>query len=297
MATYEGNAYELLSNVRRQLNDYSTALVQATDTSGAFLNAFLLDQINDAQKQLHAILLRYIPEEFLASASIVGSSSVFTLPWNFGRVVELRDSNGRKVHPAPVRHLPPTSQVSGASKNMYYRKGQTFVVFKSGVSDTYTLYYRTKPREIHSGKASAGATTSLTLDADYSKLVADYYNGMDIENVTDGSVDTISDYSAARVATIAGTGEANDYYGIVSELPETFHHLIAPRAALLAAQRSSVAEEKPTPADWRIWENILHDALVAYGVNEDERPEDIWCDLDGGGGYGGVDIPGQGYLI
>lgn len=298
MATYTGNAYELLSIVRQQLNDYSAALVNGTDTSGAFSNAFLLDQINNAQREIYAILMRIIPEEFLTNTTIVGSSSVFSLPWDFGKVVEFRDSDGYPVYPAKTRNLPINSQLSGASKNTYYRKGQTLVVFRSNVSDTYKLWYYSKPREIHAGKASAGAATSITLDASYAKLIADYYNGMGIENVTDDSVDTISDYTAARVATIAGTGEADDYYGIVSELPEPFHNLIGTRAALLAAQRSHAAEMKPTIVDWRNWDNTLNDVLLAFGIGEDQqRPEDLWTEYGGGYDEGGIDIPGQGYLI
>jgi hypothetical protein len=297
MATYEGNCYEILSWVRRSLNEYSTAYVQGTDTSGIFSNAFIIDQINDSQKQLYNILLRYIPEEFLETASITGSNSVFSLPWNFGRAVQFRDENGYPVLPAVAKNLPPDAQLSGSSDRLYYRKGQTFVVFQSGVSATYKLYYRKSPREIHAGVASAGGAQSLTLDATYAKRVADYYNGMDMENVTDLSIDTITDYTAALVATISGTGASSDYYGIVSELPDAFHHLIAPRALMLCKERHPVSQVAISPAELQIWQNQLKDALSAFGYDEDKvSPEDIWTDFGTDPGFG-VNIPGQGYLI
>ncbi len=294
MATYEGSCYEILSNVRRALNEGDTDYITGTDTSGIFENAFIMDQINDSQKHLYMILMKVIPEAFLTSVSLTGSDSVFTLPANYGKVLEFRDENGSRVYRAGSRAVP--APRSGASKKQYYQEGNTFVVFQSGVTSTYTLWYYKKPREIHAGLASAGGALSITLDSTYAKLLADYYNGMLFENVTDDSVDTISDYSSARVATITGTGATSDYYGIVSEIPEYAWHLIAPRAAMLCKERHPASQEKPGPLEVMVWEESVKDTISALGIVADITPEEIWTDFGGSPG-GTVNIPGQGYLI
>jgi hypothetical protein len=296
MATYEGNCYEILEQVRYGINEHSTAYVQGTDTSGTYQNPFIIKQINDAQLLIYNILLRSIPDHFLQSSTITGVSSVFTLPWDFGTLVQFRDPDGYPVAISESKSLPVNASLSGSSDRIAYRKGNTLVLFKSGVNETYTLWYRTKPRLIHAGKASAGAATSITLNATYAKRLADYYNGMKIENVTDTSIDTITDYTAALVATISGTGEANDYYGIVSELPEAFHHLIASRATMLCRDRHPVSEEKTSKTEFLEWQEELRDALIAFGKQHETSPEDIWIDYGYDGLYG-VNIPGQGYLI
>lgn len=295
MATYEGNCYEILEQVRYSLNDYSIAYVEGTETDGAFQNPFIIKQINDAQTLLYNILLRNIPDQFLNSASITGVSSVYTLPWDFGKVVQFRDDDGYPVLIDTVKNLP--ANLSGASDKIAYRKGNTLVLYKSGVTKTYTLYYRTKPRMIHAGKASAGAATSLTLDSTYAKRITDYYNGMKIENITDESIDTITDYTSALVATISGTGEADDYYGIVSEIPEAFHHLIASRAAMLCRDRSPISEERTTKTEFLEWQEDVRDALIAFGEQREIDIEEIFTDYGPDPMGAGVDIPGQGYLI
>ena len=63
MATYL-NGYTLLEKVRILLNEYSTAYVQATDTTGKYLNSQIMDGINNAQRFIYNFLLRRIPYEF-----------------------------------------------------------------------------------------------------------------------------------------------------------------------------------------------------------------------------------------
>lgn len=240
MGTYV-NAYEILSQVRYDLNEYSTAFVQATDTSGSFQNSQLMAKINQAQRMIWNMLFVNIPEIFLTSTSLSFSSSTATLPTDFYKIRRLEDSDKVKIEPITLNEK--YVYTDSGSKYQYYRYGNTLQIDKSGVSGTYTIWYYTRPRNLDQGVSSAGGALSLTL-ATTAPKIADYFNNMTIENITDDWTDTISDYSAARVCTLAAqTGAASKYYGIVSELPEAFHHLIQPRATILCKSLPN----SPTP--------------------------------------------------
>lgn len=292
--TYE-NCYSVLQDVRRGVNEYSDLLVKGLDSSGKYKNPHIIQKINSAQRYIYNLLFSRIPEEFLESTTLTGVASVYTLPWDFGILKEFRDENGYKVHRIGVQHL--KVDAATGSDSLYYKKGNTLVLDKDSVTETYTLWYYKKCRDLDQGKASAGAATSITL-ATTAKKIADYYNGMTIENITKDWVDTVDDYTAARVATISETAAANDYYGLVSSLPEPFHMLIAPRATLEVRVTSSERQERPSPAEFLMFNDQLLEALRAYaGSAQDVTPESIWCAYGGGVSGGGVNIPGQGYTV
>ena len=251
MSTYE-NCYKILESVRYGINEYSTGYVQGTDTTCPHSNSYLVDKINTAQRFIYTLLFPRIPGQFLTETSLTGSDSVFTLPWDFGRLRWFKDDYGNQVYPIDVDRL----HYSGATgyDRLYYRKGNTLVLDKDGVSDTYTLYYYKKPRDLDQGKASDGGTNSITL-ASTGKKIDDYYNNMTIENITQDWTDTISDYTGStRVATLAANdGAADDYYGIVSDLPEMFHFLIAPKAVHLVKAESPITKEKPKKTELDEW--------------------------------------------
>jgi len=119
MSTYE-NCYEILTDVRRGINEYSTAYMQATDTTCPHSNDWLVKCINKAQRFLYNTLVRRIPGEFLEETDLTASSSVLTLPWNFGRLRYLKDSAGRQVHPIVQEDRKLTSEAG--SQYLYYRK-------------------------------------------------------------------------------------------------------------------------------------------------------------------------------
>ena len=295
MADTYKNAYEIMEDVRYGLNEYSSDYVESVDTSGMFANAFLQQQINDAQRKIYSRLLQLIPGEFLESVSLTGVNSVYTLPWNYGAVVEFKDNQGLKVFPSSISILPRSG--STGSDRYYYKDGQTFVLNKSGVTDIYTLWFRTKPRDLHFGKATSGSgALVLELSTD-GKALDDYYNGMTVENRTQTLVETITDYvGSTRKATVASTPVTADWYGLVSELPEPFHHLIAPRAVLLAKSRHPDSKTQPSPSEIQLWVDDFEETLMAFaGSQEDVSSEDIFNDYDSGGGSPGVLVPGQGY--
>ena len=290
MATYL-NGYTLLEKIRILLNEYSTAYCQATDTTGKYLNSQIMDGIDAAQRYLYSVLFLRMPEIFEEEVALTGVSSVYTLPSTFGKLRYFKDSDGRQIFPIGASQRKLTADTG--SDRLYYRKGNTLVLDKPSLTDVCTLIYYRKPREIHQGKSAAGGALSVTL-ASTSKAIADYYNGLTIENITDSTVDVITDYTAARVATVSNTWAADKYYGTVSDIPEMFHFLIIPRAIFEITGNYPVVQEKPQKSGVELFNDQLIMALRAYaGEDLDTYPEDIWTN------YGGVftgfsyNIPGH----
>lgn len=259
MGTY-WNAYEILSQVRYDLNEYSTAFVQATDTSGAFQNSQLMAKINQAQRIIWNTLFNQNPEEFLKSVTLTFTSSVATLPTDFYRFKRLENSDGIKIEKVSLDSKHVYDDLG--TEYQYYRYYQSLRIDKDGVSGSYTLWYYWKPRELDQGMTSAGGALSATL-ATTAKKIADYYNNMTIENITDDAVDTITDYSSARVCTVSNTWAASKYYGLVSELPEPFHHLIQPRATILCKSLPQ-SPVQPTKIELMDFNDMLRETLRGY---------------------------------
>ena len=295
MATYL-NGYTLLEKLWIQLVGYNSNIatyLTGADTTGAYSNAQIMDGINAAQRYLYSLLLPRIPEEFEEEIALTGVASVYTLPANFGRLRFFKDSKGHQIHKIKTDQR---RVVSGAgSDQLYYRKGNTLVIDRAGVTEVCTLIYYRKPRDLEQGKASAGGALSITLAATAKKIV-DYYNGLLIENITQDWIDTITDYATTRVATIAEAGAANDYYGTVSDIPEPFHFLIIPRAVFEITGNYPIVKEKPEVTGIELFNQQFVAALKVYaGEDLDTYVEDVWCDYGGGGigyGYEGL-IPGH----
>jgi len=289
MGTYH-NAYNILSDMREGVNEHTTALVQATDTYGKFTNTYLMQKMNRAVRLIYARLLKVNPDHFQTDAAVTVTSGVITLPWDFGMVRRLEDENDAKVFPVDVDKRPWSG--GKGSRKLYRRQGNTLVLTDLSYSGTYHLWYWRKPRELDMGKATAENTLAAS-----SKLIADYYNGMMLEDVTGLQVGTISDYTAAHVITADITLAKDSYYGIVSDLPEMFHHLIAPLGGMIAKAEHPTSPEKPTKVEVELFRTEFADAVSAFGhIQGDVDVEDIFCDF-GGGRMGGVEIPGQGYTI
>jgi len=270
MGTYF-NCYDLVKKVRYLLDAHSDQKTKGRDVTGRYANDQIVDGINAAQRFLYGLLIRRYPQVFFETASLVGVDSVFTLPWDFGQLLYFKDNNGRQVFPIAEKHRSLTA--SSGYYRLYSRRGNTLVLDRSGVTDTYTLFYYRKPRDLDFGEASAGAATSITL-ATSAKMLADYYNGMTIENITQGWVDTIDDYTAARVATISETAAANDFYGIDSDLPEPFHFLLIPRAAMSITGFYPGAKEKPSKSGSIVFNDDLRVTLSAFADSGLDRDPD-----------------------
>jgi hypothetical protein len=250
------NAYTMAEMVREGINEYSTAYLQGTDTTRAFANADILNKLNMAQRYIADLLYTRDPSLFLKSVVLTGVNSVYTPPADFMKVRRLEDSDGIQV-------VPITIDFKGYEDgHSYYRKGNTLVVDKGGMSDPLTLWYFSRVRDMDYGMSTAGGALSLTL-ALTARVQADYYNGMTIANITDSWEDTISDYSAARVVTLAAqTGAASKYYGMVCELPEDLHHLV-PMKALIAMKGTYTSNKAPNAADISDFNAALSSAFNA----------------------------------
>jgi hypothetical protein len=260
MATYPGNCYEILSQVRYGIGEYSSGYVQGTDTTGSFQNAELVHNINNAQYYLWSILFGQFPEYFLTSADLTFTSSVATLPSDCFKIKEVRDDD---EHPMTLisssqRH---TEDYTG-SAYLYYRYGNTLRIDADSTSITGKLWYYSRCRELDTGTTSAGGAKSATL-ATTAKGIADYYNNMKIENVTDSTVDVISDYTAARVCTVTNTWASSKYYGIVSDLPEIFWPLIA-EYTILQLKKNPKVPLQVTVADVNLFSEMLRESLKAF---------------------------------
>ena len=73
-------------------------------------------------------------------------------------------------------------------------------------------------------------------------LVILCYNDVDFETVSgtgSAGMDTITDYTAARVATVTGTYSSDTVFGTISKLPEEAHELMCISTALLALAKPS----------------------------------------------------------
>lgn len=277
MPTYPGNAYEILSQVRYEINEYSLAYVYGSDVSGSFQNTELMRQINNAQHYLWSILFGAFPEYFLKSASITFTSSVATLPSDCFKIKEVRDSEENPIAPVSVdqRHT-----VDTGSAYLYYRYGNILRIDADSITDTGTLWYYSNCRELDTGISSAGSAGSVTL-ATTARSIVDYYNGVMIENVTDSTVDTITDYTTARVCTVTNTWAASKYYGLISELPVIFQPLIA-EYAVLQLKKSPKLPLQVTQADVQLFNEMLRESLKSFAgtQNTDTYINDVINDFE-----------------
>lgn len=275
--TYQ-NCYELLKRLRQGLGEYSEALVTGL-MAGTHSNDYLVDKLNDAQEYIYSLALKRVPGYFLQKASLTAVGSVFTLPADFGKLVLFLDAGGNHVYRATPGQLKKPSG-KGYSR-LYYHKQNTLVLDKDGVTDTYTLWYRSRPRKLHTGRATATGVETLYIDDEHAVKIDDYYNGMLVENVTAGAIDTITDYLAStRAAVVSGNFTKNDFYGLVSELPETLHGLIGPKALLDIKLTSPLVKQRADSKDISLFNDLLATTFSAWLDDmEDEDLEEVFSDF------------------
>jgi len=277
------NCYEILSEIRYNLNEHSLSLVQ-DESEGAFANEAIIRKINAAQEFLFAILSQRIPEQFTKTVDLVGVDSVYTLPPDFSRIRWFKDSGGVPIVPMSIKYLQKSDDYG--AKNTYYRKNNTLCLNRSGITETCTLFYRWKPRKITAGKAVTGALNSMTLDI---KAIdrANYYEGMILENITQDWYSNISLYRTSvankRVATMEDetvTCTQGDFYGIVSDIPEEFHFLI-PLKATIFLKSLPLSQDRPTRSEINDFNMMLLETLRAYaGTNEDINFDEMFTDYN-----------------
>jgi hypothetical protein len=261
------NCYELVREVRQGVNEYNDALASGDEVSGAYRNDFIIQQINAAVDQLYALIAPRRPDEFLTEVSLTPINSVITLPSDYGKLILLRDQDGRKVLPIAQDQRRYTAQTG--SERQYYRKKNTLVLDRAGVTDPYTLIYKAKPRSIHMGSAPAGGALSITLNTKLASDVADFYNGMTIEDVTQETASTITDYTTARVATVSFNGVAGDAYALVPEIPEWAHGLISPKATIMC-KLHPISQEPPSKMELQQFQEQLISVFREFATPDED---------------------------
>jgi hypothetical protein len=269
MSTYK-NCYRLVRDVRQGINEFDDALASGEDAVGAYTNEFIVERINESIARIYALILKRRPNEFIQEASIAGVNSVFALPANFGKLVLFRDQYLRKVYPMAQVERRLVDQTG--SERLYYQRGSNLYLDASGISATYSLIYKPKPRDIHMGRAAAAGTAAITLQANQRKSLVDYYNGMIIENETAGWVHEITDYTALGVASTATNFNAaqGDLYGLVPELPEWAWPLIAP-AAVIACKLNPISKEQPSQKEIDAYVELQRAVLAEYAADDDDQ--------------------------
>ncbi len=265
---YAGNCYSILQNIRYAINEHSTALVNGTDTTGAFANSYIIDTINKAQFYIFSILFEQNPDMFLTSANLTFTNSIASVPSDCFKIKDIENADGIPLSKIDMLERHPG--VYDGDRYSYYRYGSSIRIDMDNISETGKIWYYKRLREITMGASSAGGALSLTL-ASTARGITDYYNNMTIENITDNWVDTITDYTSARVCTLAAqTGAASKYYGIVSELPEIFHGPLEERAIIQIKQHPK-APFKVTPVDLQLnLSNIVQSMKSYAGTNTGE---------------------------
>jgi hypothetical protein len=173
-----------------------------------------------------------------------------------------RDNYGQKVY--PITHRERRLTDDAGRLRLYYQKGRSLYLDREGISDTYSLIYKPKPRKIHMGRCSADTTDGITLDAKMRSFTDDYYTGMIVENESSAWEGEITAYVSGE-ATVAGNDSvAGDLYGLVPEIPEWAHFLIGPQAVIMAKQHP-IAKERATQREIDSFNEMLRSALAEFG--------------------------------
>ena len=216
----------------------------------------LMRRINLSQR-LVAKIVSMSPGDWLIkkSSSLTPSSSVITLPSDCSKPVYLEEVTSGRALPwldggVKARRV---SRMAGTSLDVGYREAypirNTIEVNEDSYGEACYLWYEQRVPDLQAGTAAAGAALSLTFPDDRNSVrIADYYNSVTLEATSGtgvGTIDTISDYTAARVATVTGTYSTDTVFGTISLLPEETHMLIILEAALLSLIKpSSTMDEK-----------------------------------------------------
>jgi hypothetical protein len=273
------NCYSILASVRLALNEYSEAYVQGTDSTGRFNNIYLLEKINEAYRELYAFLVLRMPHLFMAETKITGVNSVYTLPGDFGALVEFRNPDGFQIF--PVSWNDRKWESATGTKFEYYRSGNTLVINQPGLAETYTLYYKKKCRNLEMGQAQAGSGALALKMSAASNNTDDYYNGFGVENITQDTNETISDYvGSTLIATVTGTPAENDFYGLTPEIPEPFMHLIQRRAVMMIREEYPLAQVANSAETYAVYKENMANLLITYAdllgdVPSEEDYEDL----------------------
>lgn len=254
------NAYDMLADLRSNLNEATAD--HWTDTE-------LLRKLNQAQQKTAMHLSMQPGNWLIASAAVSPSGSVITLPSDCAKPLYIEEtSSGTPILFKTSLQDRRTSRSYGVEVPWDHRPLEayplmnTIEVNQDSYSTACTLWYQIRVPDLHTGTASAGGAASLTMDTtdgtdgtgNGARLEADYYNNVDIEIVsgTGPGIDTVTDYSVARVCTVTGTYSTDSVYGTVPRgIPDQGHGLIILEATMLALSKPSASIDPTVKQDFR----------------------------------------------
>jgi hypothetical protein len=266
------NCYSMLEEIRIDLNEADEKICQGLE-KGVFDNSDIERKINISQRYIFNILFSRFPDLFLTSSSVTGTAGIYTLPTMY-KLSHIINSKGDKINAISVQ-IKKKTDTSG-SDYLYWRSANT-IVRDGGGSDAMTFYYYKLPPDMTQGQSTGGSATSVTLGTN-AKKIADYYNNVIIENVTDNWSDTITDYSALRVATIATRCSAGKYYGTVSTLPEAFHSLVSKRAVLIL-KNTTVSPQRADMGEIAQFNEDLRETIRGFAGTNDTNVADLFYEF------------------
>ena len=242
------NAYEQLVSVRDMIGE---------ETSAQWKDRELLKRLNFSQRRLAQVVSKSAGSWLIKNVPVTPSSSEITWPSDCSKPVYLEETTSGRPIPFST-HVKDrrVSRMTGTTLYLeaveaYFERGK-IVVNQDSYSTACTLWYQIRVPDLHVGTASAGGAASLTLSAHDgagissggfgARMIADYYNSVGIQVVSGtgaGAPDTITDYSAARVATVTGTYDSDSVYGTISMLPEECWDLMVLETVLAAMTKPS----------------------------------------------------------
>lgn len=237
------NAAMMVDVLRDNVNEASEA---------HWSDELLLTRLNAGQRKVAKKVSMSRGNWLVTSEDVTPSASVITLPSDCSKPIYLEEkSSGRPVVwlDGGVSYRRVSRQVGTsidtAGSREAYTLMSTIVVNQASFTTECTLWYQIRVPDLHQGTSAGGASTSLTFASDKNRIyLDDYYNGATLEMYdASGSYvalrSAISDYTAAGVATITGTGVASRTYGTIPRLPEETHDLIVLEATVNALMKVS----------------------------------------------------------
>jgi len=224
-------------------------------TASHWTDVNLMRRLNNAQAKTALHVAQTPGQWLLKSASVTPVASVITLPADCAKPIYLEETvSGAAVEwLSSVSHRRVSRSVGTTLDAGYleaYPLRLTMEVNRSAYTTACTLWYQIRVPDLATGTAAAGGALSLTLPDDrVSVRVADYYNSVTFEVISGTGtaiVDTITDYTAARVCTVSGTYDATTVFGTISMLPPETHNLMVLEATVSALHKPSAQLDKET---------------------------------------------------
>ena len=215
-----------------------------------------LRAINDEYSRLVRAALNADQDFFMTTKTWSSiSSNTLTLPRNIYRIrsAEIhKNSRWKKIFPVFPHKLHELNRPDSSTTHANaYRLTNFSLILEPGYTevDQVRIRYSRVPAPLIYGQASAGAATTITFDTNAS-ILADAYNDDEImltSGTGEGQVNTVSDYSTAREATVdtwTTNPDATSYYSTLLAPPvANFPELVAKGAAIRMLYKKRDSEQ------------------------------------------------------